>query len=155
MPIKYSCILLVISLSFPWRQTLECSFHKYTGNPRQVHIWTVAVCSLGWLVETASEKWILIIDRGNCIWPSTSPSVLICKHLNYMPVWTLVLILSMNVYTVAGCLRFMVLYVCLPVSLGESVLAFGEVIPSFNISRHETFSDDTDTSSNTCFVDQH
>jgi len=38
---------------------------------------------------------------------------------------------------------------------GESVLAFGEVIPSFIIARHETFSDDTGASSNTCFVDQH
>ena len=68
-----------------------------------------------------------------------------------MPVQTLVLILSMNLNTVAFDSSSSVI---LPMSLGESVLAFGEVIPSFNISRYGIFSGDADTS-NTCFVDEH
>lgn len=95
------------------------------------------------------------MHRGNGIRSATLPSGVICKRLNYMPVQRLALTLAMTVHTAAGRLRFIVWWVVLPASLGESVLAFGDVIPSSTISRYGIFSDGTDTSPNTCFIDQH
>lgn len=45
--------------------------------------------------------------------------------------------------------------VVLPESLGEPVLAFGEVIPTLNTLGYRILSDGTAIPSQTCFTDQH